>query len=188
MGVSAERGMTHRLQLVAVRIADIGTVVVGVIMETQSRRAFVASAMVERGGMERIDGCLVTDQIGDLDPVARGRGCAIKGGAVKGLGPAGSPKAIPVSCSNNSGCPRISITAIQNGRDRGQSCVPSVTWLNNAVLLNPPRPHPRHGVRRQGGCPNRRAWGGPQARTAVPCCRGAAPDPFPSRLRGTRSP
>jgi hypothetical protein len=44
--------MTDRLDLVAVRVADIGAVIVGVIMGPKARRSLVTAAIGQGGGAD----------------------------------------------------------------------------------------------------------------------------------------
>ena len=60
--------VAHRLDVVAVRIEDVCTVVVGVIESAYPRRPVVGPARVERGGMERIDGWAIVDRERDVEP------------------------------------------------------------------------------------------------------------------------
>ena len=60
--------MADRLDVVAVRVEDVCTVVVGVIERAHSRRPVVCPARFERSGMERIDGLAVVDRERDVEP------------------------------------------------------------------------------------------------------------------------
>jgi len=60
--------VADRLDVVAVRVEDVCTVVVGVIERTHSGRSVVCPASFERGDMEGIDGLAIVDREGDVEP------------------------------------------------------------------------------------------------------------------------
>lgn len=103
--------MAYRLQLVAFRIADIGAVIVGVIMGAEPRRALVAAAIGKRRGMKGIDRCPVGGDEGDVGAIADRHRFAIKGRADENLGASRRAIALPSLCRTKPGCPSTAMIA-----------------------------------------------------------------------------
>ena len=72
------RLVADRLNLVAVGIADIGAVIVRMIVLAKTRRAFIRSAMRKRGCVEGIDLIAAFRKKGNMCAVANGRGLAVE--------------------------------------------------------------------------------------------------------------
>src|SRR5690606_31310478 len=72
------RHETHRLDLVAVGIADEGAVVVGVAFGTQARRPGIGAAVRESDAVKRVDLRAALGDEGDVHAVADARRLAVE--------------------------------------------------------------------------------------------------------------
>jgi len=75
--------MTGRLDLVAVRVADIGAVIVGVIMGPKARRSLVTAAIGQGGGVEGADGARSGARKAVWLPLPTLAGCLLWGGNIQ---------------------------------------------------------------------------------------------------------
>ena len=70
--------MTDHTQLVAVEIAKVCAVVVGVIVRTQARQTFIGAALSDSKFVYAIDRCMVFSHEGDHLTIAGVVGCCIE--------------------------------------------------------------------------------------------------------------
>ena len=83
--------MADGLDLVAVGVADVGTVVIRMVVRPEAGRAFVGPAVRERRGVKRVDRGARVDLERGVDAVPRPGVLAIERRTMKGFSPVGVP-------------------------------------------------------------------------------------------------